>query len=181
MDSFVDRFSTTSSSAEIRRAREILAEDGEDVEVMWGSQAGFGNLASGVPTFSVPQVPNVSIPLLSRLIEDRILIMWIACSVSATSYRRSCRPFLQNQDQARYNYIGLPIQRWCYCRGRFTSYSWKLCWSVVYPAFRVRRFLMGEIASGTVKKVIEINPYLLGTMAGGAGTFVSISQTSRRI
>lgn len=25
------------------------------------------------------------------------------------------------------------------------------------------------IASGTVKKVIEINPYLLGTMAGGAG------------
>jgi len=26
-------------------------------------------------------------------------------------------------------------------------------------------------ASGTVKKVIEINPYLLGTMAGGAGEF----------
>lgn len=25
-----------------------------------------------------------------------------------------------------------------------------------------------EVASGTVKKVIEINPYLLGTMAGGA-------------
>jgi 20S proteasome subunit beta 5 len=28
-------------------------------------------------------------------------------------------------------------------------------------------------ASGTVKKVIEINPYLLGTMAGGAGTCFS--------
>lgn len=27
------------------------------------------------------------------------------------------------------------------------------------------------LASGTVKKVIEINPYLLGTMAGGAGGF----------
>ena len=27
------------------------------------------------------------------------------------------------------------------------------------------------VASGTVKKVIEINPYLLGTMAGGAGEF----------
>lgn len=26
------------------------------------------------------------------------------------------------------------------------------------------------LATGTVKKVIEINPYLLGTMAGGAGT-----------
>ena len=25
-----------------------------------------------------------------------------------------------------------------------------------------------RIASGTVKKVLEINPYLLGTMAGGA-------------
>jgi 20S proteasome alpha/beta subunit len=25
-----------------------------------------------------------------------------------------------------------------------------------------------DAASGTVKKVIEINPYLLGTMAGGA-------------
>ena len=32
-------------------------------------------------------------------------------------------------------------------------------------------------ASGTVKKVIEINPYLLGTMAGGAGE--SISNSSR--
>ncbi len=29
-------------------------------------------------------------------------------------------------------------------------------------------------ASGTVKKVIEINPYLLGTMAGGAGLSVPI-------
>lgn len=27
-----------------------------------------------------------------------------------------------------------------------------------------------HLASGTVKKVIEINKYLLGTMAGGAGT-----------
>jgi 20S proteasome subunit beta 5 len=29
--------------------------------------------------------------------------------------------------------------------------------------------LILHTASGTVKKVIEINPYLLGTMAGGAG------------
>jgi hypothetical protein len=27
-----------------------------------------------------------------------------------------------------------------------------------------------SLASGTVKKVIEINSFLLGTMAGGAGT-----------
>jgi len=32
------------------------------------------------------------------------------------------------------------------------------------------------IASGTVKKVIEINPYLLGTMAGGAGTFSAAAE-----
>lgn len=31
-------------------------------------------------------------------------------------------------------------------------------------------------ASGTVKKVIEINPYLLGTMAGGAGVTLYWSQ-----
>jgi hypothetical protein len=30
-------------------------------------------------------------------------------------------------------------------------------------------------ASGTVKKVIEINPYLLGTMAGGAGSYLFLS------
>ena len=30
-------------------------------------------------------------------------------------------------------------------------------------------------ASGTVKKVIEINPYLLGTMAGGAGEYLFIT------
>jgi hypothetical protein len=31
------------------------------------------------------------------------------------------------------------------------------------------------IASGTVKKVIEINPYLLGTLAGTAGKYPSSS------
>ena len=32
----------------------------------------------------------------------------------------------------------------------------------------------GIVASGTVKKVIEINPYLLGTLAGGAGTYTKL-------
>jgi 20S proteasome subunit beta 5 len=35
--------------------------------------------------------------------------------------------------------------------------------------------LSSRIASGTVKKVIEINPYLLGTMAGGAGVSSMLS------
>lgn len=34
--------------------------------------------------------------------------------------------------------------------------------------------LTWSLASGTVKKVIEINPYLLGTMAGGAGTKLTL-------
>ncbi|SCV67622.1 BQ2448_5233 [Microbotryum intermedium] len=37
------------------------------------------------------------------------------------------------------------------------------------------------IASGTVKKVIEINPYLLGTMAGGAGQYSSDSARDHRL
>jgi 20S proteasome subunit beta 5 len=36
------------------------------------------------------------------------------------------------------------------------------------------RSTMGSyIASGTVQKVIKINPFLLGTMAGGAAEYVS--------
>jgi hypothetical protein len=34
-------------------------------------------------------------------------------------------------------------------------------------------------ASGTVKKVIEINPYLLGTMAGGAGEWFFVNHIRR--
>ena len=36
------------------------------------------------------------------------------------------------------------------------------------------RYVLPSPASGTVKKVIEINKYLLGTMAGGAGVFYSL-------
>lgn len=36
-------------------------------------------------------------------------------------------------------------------------------------------------ASGTVKKVIEINPYLLGTMAGGAGRYFSCLSWAFRV
>lgn len=39
----------------------------------------------------------------------------------------------------------------------------------VYAYVPVFHNIKHVLASGTVKKVIEINPYLLGTMAGGAG------------
>jgi len=35
----------------------------------------------------------------------------------------------------------------------------------------VRDLTYFQLASGTVKKVIEINKFLLGTMAGGAGAY----------
>jgi 20S proteasome alpha/beta subunit len=37
--------------------------------------------------------------------------------------------------------------------------------------------IRGSSASGTVKKVIEINKYLLGTMAGGAGEYSALFST----
>jgi 20S proteasome subunit beta 5 len=41
--------------------------------------------------------------------------------------------------------------------------------------FSFKRYDGALSASGTVKKVIEINPYLLGTMAGGAGGYLTTS------
>ena len=59
MNTFVNRFSTNSAEAEIRRAKEIIGDDEDGSEVMWGSQAGFGSLARGLPKFAVPDVPDV--------------------------------------------------------------------------------------------------------------------------
>ena len=59
MNTFVTRFSTNSAEAEIQRAKEIIGDDEDGSEVMWGSQAGFGSLARGLPKFAVPDVPDV--------------------------------------------------------------------------------------------------------------------------
>ena len=63
MNSFVERFSATSSAAELRKAREIYGDDEDGAGVMWGSEAGFGNVASGVPRFNIPAVADVCIDL----------------------------------------------------------------------------------------------------------------------
>lgn len=60
MNAFANQFSFTGPSAQLRRAKEVLSEDEDFSEVMWGSQAGFGALAKGVPTFAIPSVPDVS-------------------------------------------------------------------------------------------------------------------------
>jgi 20S proteasome subunit beta 5 len=60
MNTFVNRFSTTSAVSEIRKARALVAEDDDISDAMWGSQAGFGSLSRGVPSFSIPHVEDVS-------------------------------------------------------------------------------------------------------------------------
>lgn len=59
MNTFVDKFSTTSADSEIRRAKAAAIEDGDFSDAMWGSEAGFGSLAQGIPMFQVPSVPDV--------------------------------------------------------------------------------------------------------------------------
>lgn len=59
MNSFSQRFSTTSALTELRKAQN-QTEDGEFSDAAWGSEAGFGSLAKGVPTFSMAAVPDVS-------------------------------------------------------------------------------------------------------------------------
>ena len=61
MNSLVQRFDANSALKEIKRAKDIIEEDGDNVsDLMWGSYGGFGNLASGIPKFNIPAVPDVS-------------------------------------------------------------------------------------------------------------------------
>lgn len=61
MNSLVQRFDTNSAFSEIKRAKTIIEEDGDNVsDLMWGSYGGFGNLATGIPKFNIPAVPDVS-------------------------------------------------------------------------------------------------------------------------
>jgi len=69
MDALVQRFDTKSALSEIKRAKAIIEEDGDNVsDLMWGSCGGFGNLASGIPKFNIPAVPDVS--SLTRILES---------------------------------------------------------------------------------------------------------------
>jgi len=60
MNTFADRFSTTSAISNVRKAQTLAADEEEFSDAAWGSEAGFGSLAKGVPSFSVPAVPDVS-------------------------------------------------------------------------------------------------------------------------
>jgi len=76
MNSLAQRFDTNSALKEIKRAKAIVEEDGDTVsDLMWGSNGGFGNLASGIPKFNMPAVPDVSSPL--QFWGPRVWIGWL--------------------------------------------------------------------------------------------------------
>jgi hypothetical protein len=106
MNTFVNRFSTTSAVGELRKLQ-TLADEGEEFsDAMWGSEAGFGSLAKGVPTFSVPAVADVSTVYYRRLnfIFLKISILDAANLIFEIAYRRPCRPKLQDQNPTRNYY-----------------------------------------------------------------------------
>lgn len=63
MNNFVARFSKTSAESELRRAQALAADDGDFTDSAWGSEAGFGNLSKGIPTFALPGVADVRLSL----------------------------------------------------------------------------------------------------------------------
>ncbi|KAG6860591.1 Proteasome subunit beta type-5 [Termitomyces sp. Mi166 len=132
MNSFAERFSTTTAVAQMRNAQAVAGDDEEFDGAMWGSSAGFGSIAKGIPTFTVPQVAD------------------------PTAFLR-----LHTDDHADPN-CRIKIQHGT------TTLAFRFQGGVIV-AVDSRATAGSYIASGTVKKVIEINPYLLGTMAGGAG------------
>ncbi len=85
MNTFAERFSTTGALAELRRAQKEVDEE-EFSDAAWGSEAGFGSLAKGVPTFSVPNIADVS--RMHRYIRTRVLtIMLPASGLSKATHR----------------------------------------------------------------------------------------------
>ncbi|KAG6883563.1 hypothetical protein C0993_005463 [Termitomyces sp. T159_Od127] len=117
--------------SQMRNALTVTGDDEEFDGTMWGSSAGFGSLAKGIPTFTVPQVAD------------------------PTAFLR-----LHTDDHADPN-CRIKIQHGT------TTLAFRFQGGVIV-AVDSRATAGSYIASGTVKKVIEINPYLLGTMAGGA-------------
>lgn len=61
MNTFINRFAPSPSTVLFKKAAEVV-EDDDYSEMTWGSAAGFGNLGvSGIPKFTVPNLPDVSL------------------------------------------------------------------------------------------------------------------------
>lgn len=120
MNSLVSRFASSNATQEI-------GLEGEEVpDAMWGSSGGFGNLgAAGALSFNIPAVPDVCVSIMLTNISASSLNI-AAYLLPQITYRRPCRPLVQDQDSARYNDACFPIPRRSHrCRG-FKSYRRKL-------------------------------------------------------
>ncbi len=60
MNRFVERYSTASFASQLRRAKGLVGEEDDCSDAAWGSEAGFGTIIKGSPSFMVPNVPDVS-------------------------------------------------------------------------------------------------------------------------
>ncbi|KIK31131.1 hypothetical protein PISMIDRAFT_73645, partial [Pisolithus microcarpus 441] len=145
MNSLIQRFAGPSSGIELwKRNAAAVDDDGELLDVMWSSGAGFGSLAKGVPTFAVPSVPDPAAFL--RLHTD-------------DHADPSCRIKIQH---------GTTTLAFRYQGGVIVAVDSRATAGNYIGNNSIPLIFAHALASGTVKKVIEINPYLLGTMAGGA-------------
>lgn len=63
MNSILQRYSGSNAGL----SKSTIDEDNDFSDAMWGSEAGFGTLAKGVPGFVVPSVPDVGLLLSSSV------------------------------------------------------------------------------------------------------------------
>ena len=61
MNSLIQRYATSGAVSHVqKRNASIVGDDDDCSNATWGSLAGYGSLAKGVPNFLVPSVPDVS-------------------------------------------------------------------------------------------------------------------------
>lgn len=168
------------------RPQEALRHDeeefgGKDV-AGWGSHAGHGNLSrsGGIESMTVPRVPDVS----GLAVHD---------SSSGPEADTSSPQHSSAPTPTRCRPIRRPRSSWRTVRQRWPLGSREVSllpstrerppvhMSVCPILILLKRRGTDAAASGTVKKVIEINPYLLGTMAGGAADCQYWCVTSLRL
>lgn len=87
MNRFVERYSTAGFSSQLRRAQRLTGEEDECSDTAWGSEAGFGTIIKGSPSFMVPNVPDVRSHVLLLVSYWRCSLMIIASSISPTSHK----------------------------------------------------------------------------------------------
>jgi hypothetical protein len=169
MNSFANRFSATKAHDE---------DESKSVSpAMWGSQGGFGNVAPGAPpVFNVPNVQDVRVTTyLMKAIPRGSCQNDDLAMFDSPRHSSACTPMTRQTPiaESRLHTVRLlwhssfvVVSLWLSIRGLLLE---AILVRTRSAETHVPKLTCLQLASGTVKKVIEINKYLLGTMAGGAG------------